>query len=108
MMKSETAEIRDDLPQIPDASEFPNALAAMERVEQALQQAESQAQWTVGDAVLQDIPIQPVGVKDGSFERLKKLAVLAEANGYPRYSVAYLRRLRSVSSKFPPDVRRRT
>jgi len=107
-MRSNAAEIRDDLPQVPEASEFPNALAAIERTEQLLQETESQAQWDVGDAILQDIPIQPRGVKDGSLERFERLAVIAEANGYPRYSVNYLRRLRSVSWKFPPDVRRRT
>src|SRR4051812_13896892 len=106
-MESNAAEMRDDLPQIPETSEFPHALAAMESVEQSLQEAESQAQWSVGDAVLRDIPIQATGVKDGSRERLKRLAVLAESHGYRRYPVDYLRRLRSVSSKFP-GVRRRT
>jgi len=98
------AESGDDLPQIPAASEFPNALAAMESVEPSLQKAESQAQWSVGDAVLEDIPIQRVGVRDGSLERL---AALAKSRGYERYTADSLRRLRSVASRFP-DVRRRT
>src|SRR4051794_30933998 len=61
-------------------------------------------QWTVGDAVLEDIPIQRVGVRDGSLERL---AALAKSRGYERYTADSLRRLRSVASRFP-DVRRRT
>src|SRR4051794_14389764 len=77
------AEIRDDLPRSPEASEFPQALAAMERMEETLQEAESQAQWTVGDAVLHDIPIQPTGVKDGSHERLKRLAGPAATRDIP-------------------------
>src|SRR3954470_4372281 len=101
------AEIRDDLPRSPEASEFPQALAAMERMEETLQEAESQAQWTVGDAVLHDIPIQPTGVKDGSHERLKRLAGLAESRGYQRYTVDSLRRLRLVSARIP-GARRRT
>ena len=69
-MELNVVEIRDDLPQIPQASEFPNALAAMERMEPSLQEAESQAQWTIGDAVLQDIPTQPIGVKDLSLTHI--------------------------------------
>jgi hypothetical protein len=106
-MELNVVEMKDDLPQIPQASEFPHALAAMESMEPSLQEAESEAQWTIGDAVLQDIPIQPIGVKDGSGERLNRLAVLAESRGCQRYSVPYLRRLRSISYRFP-DVRRRT
>src|SRR5215203_3012335 len=105
-MELNVVEMKDDLPQIPQASEFPHALAAMESMEPSLQEAESEAQWTIGDAVLQDIPIQPVGVKDGSGEQLNRLAVLAESRGYQRYSVAYLRRLRSISYRFP-DIRKR-
>jgi hypothetical protein len=84
------AESGDDLPQIPAASEFPNALAAMESVEPSLQKAESQAQWSVGDAVLEDIPIQRVGVRDGSLERL---AALAKSRG-----------LREIYDRLPPQA----
>jgi hypothetical protein len=34
----------------------------MESMEPSLQEAESEAQWTIGDAVLQDIPISQSGL----------------------------------------------
>ena len=43
-MRSNAAEVGDDLPQVPDTSEFPNALAAMEGIEETLRETESQAQ----------------------------------------------------------------
>src|SRR5215207_1385098 len=104
-MDSNVAEIRDDLPQIPAAAEFPNALAVMAHVEETLQEAEK-AQWAVGDAVLKDIPVQPHGVNDGSYGKLDRLSAVAASLGYGRYTRDHLRKLRQVADRFPEGRRR--
>src|SRR5215213_6863341 len=100
-IRDDLPEIRDDLPQIPAAAEFPNALAAMAHVEETLQEAESKAQWAVGDAVLKDVPIQSHGVNDRSHEKLDRLSAVAASLGYGRYTRDHLRKLRQVADRFP-------
>jgi hypothetical protein len=58
-------------------------------------------QWDIGDALIDELgdPGRP-GVNNGSSEQFEEIAKALQAEGFDRYTVQYLRDLRSTAAKF--------
>jgi hypothetical protein len=78
------------------ALKFPNTIKAMRSVEGA--------QWAIGDALLEDIPISPDGAHSGAYHQIEAAQKEALANGF-EYEHETLRKYRYISHAFPAGTR---